>query len=844
VIATSLAVKGVRARPARWLLVGLSLSLGVGSVTAAFAARDGLTKSFDSLFVDANGDTDLVVRSVSAIDGVPGPPLPFGSEALADRVPQVVRAEPVLRINAPLVDASGQALGSPTAPRVAMLFDGRTTLDGVMLTSGRSANGPAEGVLDSDTAGANDVSVGDTIGISTADGMRQVTIVGLLQKRIDDDPLRSTVIGLDQSAILELAGAKGVDAIALQLADGVTAETGVALIGAQLPPELEVITALQVAEESAGSIGVFVERFSKLLLIFAALTVFVGAFLVANVFAITVNQRVRELAVLRALGASRSQVQRMVLVEAIVVGLIATAVGIGVGMLAAFGAIQMFNSGGYGLPPTKPVLRPMAVGLALLAGPVIAVIAALVPARRASLLPPIAAMRSDLTGSDGRPERRALSSGLVAAGAAVVFVGALAARPINSLVTTLLVAVGCITLFVSVIGVATHLVSPVGRLIGRPLIRRLGIVGQLARDNVVRQPRRTTATAATLAIGVTFVTVATVFAGSLRAGLEVSIEDAVAADFLAYGGYQGVPSSFTTRVRELDSVDVASGFHSADVEIDGETTRVSAVDPTSLSKILDLNVRQGALADLDDGEVFVAESTMKDRGLEVGDEIDLTWADGERDSVTIAGTFERSNYIGNWAVTQSFLDARTDGSSADYLVGIRSAPGTDRQQLDADLTKLTREFPTVTVQSRAAYVEERKAQVDQLLSIVTALLVLALVIAVIGIGVAMALAVMERRREIGLVRVIGMDRKQLRQMVRWEAAMVSLFGTVIGLGLGLPIGIALVLAQPSSFVGRLVIPWSRLGVVTLVTVGAGLLAAIIPAARAARMNPVETVKAG
>jgi putative ABC transport system permease protein len=277
-IALGLAGRGLRARPGRWVLVALSLVLGVGSVTTAFAARDGLERSFASLFRDANGDIDLLVRSRSVLDGVPGAPLPYGSESLAVRVPGIARADAAVRVNAPIITANGRSPGNPIAPRVAMMFDGRTTLDGVALVQGRPANGPNEAVLDEPTAVANEVRLGDTIQLVRDRGARTLTVVGLLQKRADDDPAESTVVGLDPAVFADVTGAQGIDGVAISVADGSSVADVQAAIAAQLPATVEVVTAADLAAETTDAIGNYVRRFSGLLLVFACVTVFVSGF--------------------------------------------------------------------------------------------------------------------------------------------------------------------------------------------------------------------------------------------------------------------------------------------------------------------------------------------------------------------------------------------------------------------------------------------------------------------------------------------------------------------------------------------------------------------------------------
>jgi putative ABC transport system permease protein len=840
-VSLGLAIRGLKARPGRWVLVVLSLVLGVGSVTTAFAARDGLQASFDRLFINANGKIDLIVRSRQSLPGVAGAPLPYGSEALALRVPGVASAEAIARVNAPIITADGRSPGSPRSPRVATMFDGRTTLDGVTLVSGRAAKGPNEGVLDEVTASASEVAIGDQIRIAAKPGERVVTIVGLLRKRLDDDPRTSTVIGIDPAAFAEVTGAKGVDAVAIAVAPGTSAAQVQAALAAQLPKEVEVVTAADLAAESAGTVGVLIGRFSALLLVFACVTVFVGGFLVANVFSITLNQRLRELGVLRALGASKRQVQTMVLAEAVFVGLIAAVVGIGVGMLGAAGVVHFFNSGGNGLPSTSPRLLPRTVVLALLAGPVVAAVAALVPARRSSRLSPMTAIRPILVTDDDETRRYATPLAAFVAGAVAFTVG-LVGRPGNGLVTSLLAGGGLAVVFVAMSNLASLGVRPVSRAVGWPLARWLGVVGRLARDNVTRQPKRTTATASTLMIGLSLVTVATVFTASLRDGLTGSLQEAVRADYLISGGNQGVPRSFNDALARIPGVGVVTGFHSVPVEMGGTVRLVSGVDPARLGEVLDLDVTSGRVLDLHDGEMLILTADAKKRGLRVGDTVPLRWRDGHTTDVRLVGTFERDGYVGKWAVTTSFLDANDRDVPSDYIVGMRLASDANRASVRAEVDALARSFPNVEVQDRSAFIASSQARVDQLLRVITALLLLALLIAVIGIAVAMALAVVERRRELAMLRIIGMDRRQLRRSVRWEAAIVALFGALVGISLGLPIATVLVLVQPKTFIARLVFPVRLLLLLLGGSIVSGMAAAAVPAARAARLNPIEAVR--
>jgi putative ABC transport system permease protein len=768
--------------------------------------------------------------------------LPYGSEAAALRFPGVERAEPVLRVNAPIVTADGRSPGRSTSPRVAMLFDGHATLDGVAVVAGREPHGMAEGVLDEVTAAGTGVSLGDSIGLSTSGGVRTVTVVGLLRKRVDDDPKNSTVVGIDPAVFAAFTGATGLDGVAIKVADGVSVATVQAEIAAKLPPGTEVVTAADLAAESAASAGEFVGRFSSLLLTFAFVTVFVGGFLVANVFSITVNQRMRELGVLRALGATKRQVQNMVLAEAGAVGAVASVIGIAMGVVGASLIVRFFNGGGYGLPPTSPRLVPRTIVLALAAGPIVAMIAALAPARRASSLPPMAAIRPVLASHDGRAPLRPRAVVALLVGAAA-FALSITVRPGNGLVTTLIGGGGLALVYIAVASLAAVAVSPVARLAGWPLTRAFGVVGRLATDNVTRQPRRTTATAATLMIGLSLVTVAAVFAASLRDGLTSSLNDAVKADYLINGGYQGVPKAATDALGRLDGVGVVSGFRGEPVEMLGRSVRLSGVDTATLGDVVDLGLKAGRITDLRGAEMIIAQTTADKYHLALGDRVSVRWRDGHLTDVQIVGIFERAGYVGAWAVAGSYLDENARESGANYFIGVRGRAGFDAARLRSDLDALARSYPNLEVQDRASFVASKQGRVDQFLRVITSLLLLSLLIAVVGITVAMALAVVERRRELAILRVIGMTRSQLRRSVRWEAAIVALFGALVGIGLGLPIAAGLVLAQPKTFIQRLVIPFGSLALLIGFAVVAGIVAAAIPAARAARLNPVEGVKA-
>ncbi len=605
-----------------------------------------------------------------------------------------------------------------------------------------------------------------------------------------------------------------------------------------LPAGLKARTGDQVAAEGEKSIDMVLGFINDFLLTFAAISLVVGIFLIINTFSILVAQRSRELALLRAMGASKGQVNRSVIAEAFAVGLVGTTVGVGVGYLLAMGLRWIFGKIGLDLTGVPMPIAARTIIAAYLAGMVTTLIAAYLPARRASRISPVAAMRDDVALPESSLRRRMIVGlVLLVLGAAAAVLGFLGSGGTGLLVLGL----GALAVLIAV-----ALMTP---LLGRPIIlalgwvysRVFGSVGRLATQNSLRNPRRTAATASALMIGLALVATMSIIGQSAKASTSKAVSENLTADFVVSNAV-GTPFSPTIakQIRKLPGVQTVAEFRSATGKIDGDQVFLGAANPAQLEQGLNVPMQSGKFSDLNDKTILIDKTTASGKGYQIGDIVPLKLQGGIQ-RLKVAGIFSASAVVpANYLVTLGTLQ-KGALKPEDNLLFIAPKPGVSTTELHSQIDPITKDLPTIELQDQAGFADSQNKQVDNFLLLIYALLGLSIIIAALGIVNTLALSVIERTREVGLLRAIGLSRRQLRRMVRLESIAIAVLGAVLGILIGIVFGVSLIKALSDQGLDVLSIPWVLLIVFVVIAAVIGMLAAWLPARRAARLNVLRAI---
>jgi putative ABC transport system permease protein len=845
------AVRGLLARRARVALTVLSIVIGVSFVSGAFIVTDSFRRAFDGLFAELDRGIDLRVRGATAFGrGGGGNPVPA---ELADRIAAidgVTAVEPSLDEPAVVLDADGEPVPALSGPQLGIAWTGDGVIGGRVLRSGVPPNGIDEVALDETTAERIGAELGDRVRVAMAGGVREFTLVGTtgLGASRGQFAARATIAAFDPVTAQEVLGSPGrYDSIDVAVADGQDAAVAAA-ITALLPPDAEVVDGDQVARESAERIGNAVDLFRWVLLGFALIALFVSAFLIDNTFRIIIGQRLRELALLRAVGAGARQVQAMILGESLVLAIAATAIGLLGGVGVAEVLTRVFNAGGIGFPAADTVIAPRTVLVAVAVGVGVTMAATLAPAVAAGRVPPVAAMHLPPQQGRGGSSRRYLAgAALMVMGVLVYAVGVL--RTPGALTTVVaVIAVGGGAVLAGMALLAAGVATPVARVLGRPVRGLLGMPGRLAQENAVRSPRRTATTASALMIGIALVGAVGVVGASLSRSLTDQLGQSVTADvFITTDGFRGFTPEVVDRLRELPEIDAISGFRSGQfqVSVDGADAGerpVGAVDAASFPEIVDVGLVSGGFDGLADDGLLVHEDPAGDLDLAVGDRVDVLWRSGTRQTLHVVGVFSDATAVNaNWLVDIDVFARANPASARDAFAGATIAEGVDLDTALAAIGTVVADFPQVQVQDQAEFRQTQEDQLDQLLRLVYGLLAFAVLIAVLGITNTLALAVFERTHEFGLLRAVGATRRQLQLAVFGESVIVAAFGTTLGLAVGLPMGALGTRGLSTVGVTSVVLPLGTIAVVVAATLVAGVVAAIWPARRAGRLDVLAAI---
>jgi putative ABC transport system permease protein len=846
---TGLALKSLWARRVRALTTILAVTIGVAFVAGTYILTDTTFSAFDEIFEDSLAKTDVVITAKEEVRQETGETPSFAASVL----PKVKRVNGVRVVAGQIFtagaifDAENEQVGSKFAPKF-IASDLPETLETQTYVKGHEPRGPKEASLDEGAADEAGLEVGDTLKLASVERVASYRLVGLTK-------LGSASWGGASIAVVTLPEAQRItgkqgelDQVLIAAEEGVSEEELKQRVqGAVADPSLLVETAKENAERNSDQIRDDLGFLRIALFVFAFVALFVGAFLIFNTFSITVAQRIKEFGMLRTLGAGRGQILTAVIVEALAIGIVGALVGLAGGYAIAVGLNGLFVAIGIDLPTTALVTKDRTIVVSLAIGIGVTLVSSLVPALRATRVPPIAAL---LALELPRSRRRGivyagLAMLLSVAGLALVLAGLFGGASGGSAAG--LMGAGAVAVLLGVSLFSPRLVRPLASLAGRPLqmVRRL--IGRLARENTQRNPSRTAVTAAALMIGLAVVAFVTVFAAGIKSSIATAVDESFQGELVLQNtdGFSPISPKAAEAARQVPGVDLVSTVRAAQAKVvDGGKQRVSALAPDA-AEVLTIDWTEGGpetLRRLTDKQAIVDKSLAGDEGLEVGDRIRFLTQIGKRPDLEVVGEFEdKAELLGGAIVTQALMASQFDQSD-DFLDFIKLAPGADAEKVQGALVKaMDREFPVIEVRNQQELKENQEEQINQLLGLIYALLALAVIVSLFGIANTLALSIHERRRELGMLRAIGMSRRQVRTMIRYEAVITALIGAILGMAIGLVF--AALIAQPLKDEGfALSYPVGQLIVLLVFAAFAGVLAAIGPARRASRLDVLESLQ--
>jgi putative ABC transport system permease protein len=843
------AFKSLLAHRTRLFATALAVTLGVSFMSGTLVLTDTVGKTFNGLFTDVYRGTSAVVRAKAAFNGVQNTGEQRGrvDAALVDSlrsIDGVALAEGSVWGFSRIIGKDGQPIGNPAAG--APTFGGNWTdnkeLNSFSLVAGRPPAADNEMVIDKKSARDGHLAVGDTTTVLVEGPPRQMVVTGIVRFGSSDSPGGASVALFTQSAAQTLVAQPGkFDSVSLVAKPGVSQQRLVRNLQAALPTGIEAITGRQITKEAQTQIGKMMGMFTTFMLVFAVVALLVGSFMIFNAFSITVAQRTRENGLLRALGATRRQVLSSVLLEALAVGLVSSLVGLGLGVAVAAGLQWLLGAVGIDLPAGGIVFAARTVAVALLAGIGVTVVAAVSPARKASKVAPMAAMHGTLpTGTGYGSKRRVLvGAGVLACGIAALLFGLLG----HLKSPVLIIGLGATLVFFAVAILGRTVALPLSRILAAPLPRLRGAAGVIARQNAMRNPKRTAATASALMICVGLVGSITIFASSARATINSVVDRSFTGDFIINSGSGlagGVDPGLAKRLNQLPQVASASGLRLGSAQVDGSVVQLGGVDPRLTFDIIDVKPVQGNRSDLGRDAIAVYTNVANDKHLKIGDRIPVIFKDTGAQSLRVALIYGSNQLAGNYFLGMSAYQANFT-NQYDAYVFVKKAPGTPAAAALAAVKRVAVDYPGAAVLDQTQFKAQTAKPINQLLGLVYALLALAVIIALLGIGNTLALSIFERTQELGLLRAVGMTRRQLRSTIRWESVIIALQGTVLGLLIGVFFGWALVTALNRQATSVFSLPYKTLGVVVVLAAISGVAAAILPARRAARLNVLRAV---
>jgi putative ABC transport system permease protein len=834
-----LALRSLAAHRLRLVFIVIAVVLAISFVSGSMIFRDTATRAFDSLFDDLSQDEIVAIEREDTFTSDAAPPQQIPASVLTDleqNVPEASSLYGQVEGYAAVILPDGLPVGGEGVAQRGRAYVERPGSE-MRIVTGRAPEAAGEVVVEEHTAAEGGIQIGDTITVLTEYTTETVEVVGVftLGEQWTGD-LVTYVAFAPEVAENILTEPGHYTAIWAQPAAGVTLAELTDAVAAALPAGYEVKTGEQQVQEVQDQLESLFDLLARLLLGFAGISVLVGAFIIFNTFTMLMAQRTRELALLRAVGASRAQVTRAVLGEAVAIGFIGSTLGLLAGVGISLGLIALFEQFGTELPARLPVVGPSTVFWSYAVGIAVTVVVSYFPARRASRVPPVAALRDDV----GLPTRSLtvrliLGSGLALIGG-LILTGGLSAGGVDG---AIIVAVGGILLFVAIVMLSPLLSRPVLTLLSWPIARLGGAIGRLSRENARRDRRRSAATASALMVGLALVSMATVLANSMSASAATQFDTQFAADYtLDPRGLTGFSPDVVTRVADVAGVVSVTPVQFGTIKVDGDEVSVAVADATDLTTPTSLEVVSGSES-LAANELLVQRSVAEQRGWEVGTVVPGEYPDQSEAPLRVAGIFAANQVINRpYIMSPDSYQAHATGELIQRAFVVLDEPSqAARDGLDRALAA----HPNVELNDRADATAGARESIDQTLNVILVLLILSIVIAAVGIVNTLGLSVVERTREIGLLRAVGVSRGQIRAMIRYESVVIALFGAALGLGLGVAVGWALQNAMASEGVEVLSISFGRLSLYLLSAIAIGAVAAIWPAWRAARMNILDAI---
>ncbi|MFF3452486.1 ABC transporter permease [Streptomyces sp. NPDC002667] len=836
------ALRNVFAHKARLLMTVLAVLLGVAFVSGTLVFTNTISDAYQKSSAKGFDQVDVAVRPESA----------------ADTGDTVGRTHKLTR---PLLDKAAGVPGAASAIGVVNGFTAIADKDGKLigggfqsqggnywgdkdprypLTAGHAPHGAGEIAIDAETARRAGYKVGDTVRLSVDGPVLEPVVAGVFSTDDGNVAAGGSLALFDTPTAQRLFHSAGsYDEIDVKAAPGTSQNTLRAAIDAVVPKgTASTITGKQLADDQAEQISTAMSGMKTALLVFAGIALFVGTFIIANTFTMLVAQRTKELALLRAVGASRRQVTRSVLIEAFVVGAVAAVGGLAAGIGIGAAMRSLMGTLGATVPDGPLVVSPGTVGTALLVGVLVTMLAAWLPGRRAAKIPPVAAMSSVHAKATTKSLvlRNSIGALFSAAGIAVV----LYATTMNGSDGQAPMGLGAVLLIIGVF-VLTPLLSRPLIAAAAPVLRVFGISGKLARQNSVRNPRRTAATASALMIGLTLITGMTVMAGSLQKSIDKMAGSAIRADYVvSMANGNSLSPDVEKKLSAVDGVTDVSPLRNAPSRIDRQTEFLTGVNGAAIGKLTDLDVTDGAFT-VGGTRVVVDSDTATSHGWKAGSDFRVSYEDGAKQGLTVAGVYKANEMIRGIMLDNSTL-APHQRDASDMQVMVKTSGGASDAAKDR-LAKALGDNPAIKVQDKQDISDDIAQMFTLMLNMLYGLLAMAVIVAVLGVVNTLAMSVFERSQEIGMLRAIGLDRKGIKRMVRLESLVISLFGGVLGIGLGVFFGWAageLLGSRMPTY--ELVLPWGRMALFLLLAAAVGVLAALWPARRAARLNMLTAIK--
>ncbi|MEX0620760.1 MAG: FtsX-like permease family protein [Solirubrobacterales bacterium] len=843
-----LTFKNLWARKWRSLMTAIAVVFGIALVAGTYVLTDTTNGAFNDIFVGASENTDVAITARQQVVQEDGSTPAFSSSILKEvkTVDGVRLAAGDMFSQGAILDADGDSTGGGFAPQF-IASSSPEGLESVEYVEGRKARGPRETALDEAAAERSGLKLGDTILLVGTGKARPFKLVALT--RLGGASFGGTSIAqVPLPVAQQLTGEQGkFDQITVAADDGVSPEELRDRIQKIVPKDLLVETGAENADRQASEIRDSLSFLSIALLAFAAIALFVGSFVIFNVFSITVAQRTREFGMLRTLGAGRSQILRTVLVEGLLIGLFASIVGILVGIGLAQGLSALLSAVGAELPSKSLVIAPRTIIASFVIGIGVTLVASLLPALRATRVPPIAALSESLI---SKSKSRVWLRGLIASLLTIFGLALIASVLITGTdggTGAARMGGGAVAVVIAISIFSPQLVRPMASAIGAPL-ERLGLTGKLARENSQRNPSRTAVTSAALMIGLALVSFVTIFASGLNSSVTDVIDSNLKGEIILQGpgGFNPIPPEAAQLAAETPGVRAASGIRFSNVKVtEGGGRSLSSVQPASVNEVIELEWQEGSAEDLSGlgGRQAVVSASLADAaGLSRGDNFEVLSKTGKKVELTTTGILASGNleFLGDIIVSQQEME-KNFGVNVDFFALVRTEPGQDvgdvQKRIDEAFQK---PFPTVDVLNQQELKDNQKQQINTLLAMIYVLLALAVVVSLVGIVVTLILSIYERTRELGMLRSIGMSRRQVRRMIRYEAVITAVLGAVAGLILG--VIFAFLIGIPLEGDGfALSYPILVLAMIVVITAIAGVLAAIYPARKASKLDVLEAV---